>query len=134
MSGTPTVIAWSFLLLGLAACGDNAEGDACDMNNGNSDCESGLVCTPAHAVKAREAVCCPRPPATASVDACRPELDPGSFPDPDIDASFAAGGKGAGGTAGSAGAAGTGDATDGTVGDGATDARGEGSPDGAGSG
>ena len=127
-------VVFGLLLFGSAACGDNGEGEACDPGNGNTDCERGLVCTPAHAVKAGEPVCCPRAPSSPSVEACRLELAPGSFADPSIDGSFAAGGTGAGATVagGAGGSVGTADsATDGTPSGGASsDAMMDGPDDG----
>ena len=93
-------IVLGLLLVAAGACGDSGEGESCDPANGNSDCDSGLVCTPAHRVKATEPVCCPRAPAAPSVDPCQPELGTDGLPDPSIDASFAVGGRGAGGTSG----------------------------------
>ena len=134
MRAERAAVAWSLVLLGAAACGESSEGESCDPANGNADCESGLVCTPAHAVKATEPVCCPRAPTAPSVEACRSEVGAGALPDPSIDASFAAGGRGAGGTggfagsggiAGAVGSAGTEDsAIDAVTGDGSPDASG----------
>src|SRR5688572_27239258 len=50
-----------FVLWTAFACGASAEGESCDLTNRDADCEDGLVCLPAHAVRAVEAVCCPRP-------------------------------------------------------------------------
>ena len=41
------VIAASIILMGaIAACSNGGEGARCEMANGNSDCQSGLVCMP----------------------------------------------------------------------------------------
>jgi hypothetical protein len=104
-----------------AACADASEGQSCDLDEGDSDCETGLVCTPAHAVAAREAVCCPRPPTRPSSAECNPEVPKNHVSDPSIDGSFAAGGTGFGGSAGApsggaAGASGAGDGSGGAAG------------------
>jgi hypothetical protein len=67
-----------FLLLVCAGfavgCGRQGEGERCDVRNGNADCESGLVCTPASdlirvAGGENAALCCPAR-GQASVTAC----------------------------------------------------------------
>jgi len=124
MRADRAAIAWSLVVLGAAACGNSGEGEGCDPRQGNADCEEGFVCTPAHQVKAAEPVCCPRPPESASVASCHPELGAGSLPDPSIDASFAAGGTGAGGSAGAD------SAPDGLAGDGTADGPADSTGDG----
>ena len=67
----------------LAACSNNGEGERCDFDNGNDDCQDGLVCVPATAQGNRGAGygtvnppynssdrCCPLDRTTASHPAC----------------------------------------------------------------
>ncbi|MCA9597412.1 MAG: hypothetical protein KC776_29060 [Myxococcales bacterium] len=101
----------SALAIGLVAatgCGRSEEGESCDRANGNDDCAAGLVCRAGFEVKAGDSVCCPRPPAKPSTNACQPAVS--TFdPDPSVDAAVASGGSGGtGGSAGQAGAAGSG--------------------------
>lgn len=62
------------LLLG-TGCSKQAEGERCDQNNGAfTDCEAGLACIGEGQLSitgTRVALCCPIPPATPTVDACR---------------------------------------------------------------
>ncbi|MCU0657315.1 MAG: hypothetical protein MUF64_19270 [Polyangiaceae bacterium] len=53
------------------ACSRQAEGDRCDRNSGDSDCEDGLVCTN---IGASIALCCPPQGQTVNVPACIPGL------------------------------------------------------------
>jgi hypothetical protein len=101
-------------LAGSGGCsGLSEEGEACDRDNGNSDCESGLICRGEWEVRAKESVCCPPPPAKPGVDACKPQIEH-AHPDPAIDASYAAGGSGgSGGSSGTGGLDAGSDATDG---------------------
>jgi hypothetical protein len=75
-------------LMFLAACGKQAEGERCDLNSGNLDCDTGLVCRSgdqASIVSGRGvALCCPPEGVTPSVNACRAggaELPPEVRPD-----------------------------------------------------
>jgi hypothetical protein len=74
-------------------CSKQGEGERCDLNNVDLDCETGLVCrgeAELSIVGRGFAVCCPRPPLDPSVDACRggvalpPEatLPPDELPEP----------------------------------------------------
>lgn len=117
-----------------AACSNQPEGARCDRNNGNDDCESGLVCTPSSQVTygvqnpqtAGEldfGICCPpqnQGATTFTSSACFPATsapgggtggqgkDSGTQPD----AGTSAGGTGTGGTT-STGGTGTGGASSG---------------------
>ena len=59
-----------------AGCSDQGEGERCDPNNGNLDCQSGLNCIKASdlAVSKGSAdkwgLCCPANPQAATIDAC----------------------------------------------------------------
>jgi len=119
-------------LLGvLVACSDAAEGESCDLANGNDDCEEGLICRGPWDIASKEAVCCPAPPAKPSVGACGPKVK--SYePDPSVDAApippGTGGSSGTGGTGGSGGD----DAGDGAAGTAGSDgAAGSDAGDGA---
>jgi hypothetical protein len=43
---TSGVIAASIIMVAIAACSNGGEGARCETANGNSDCQSGLVCMP----------------------------------------------------------------------------------------
>jgi hypothetical protein len=61
------------ILVAIASCSDQGEGERCDVNSGNKDCASGLFCVPALdlADKSQGDRCCPET-LTASTDArCR---------------------------------------------------------------
>lgn len=138
-------LLFSFLTpLAFTSCSQSAEGESCEIENGNDDCEEGLICRGPWEVNSKEPVCCPRPPTKPSSSACEPKLNHHT-PDPSVDAApippgdSSAGGSGgtsgAGGTAGASGAAGSGgtagaagspsDAgpTDSSTGDAASDAK-----------
>lgn len=66
-----------------AACSNNGEGERCDFDNGNDDCQDGLVCVPATAQGNRGAGygtvnalynssdrCCPLPRSLGTHPAC----------------------------------------------------------------
>lgn len=64
----------------VAACSSSGEGERCQLDNGNDDCSSGLVCTRATdlplpptyqgKVPDREGRCCPSDRSTATVAEC----------------------------------------------------------------
>jgi hypothetical protein len=59
--------------IALTACSNYAEGERCELGNGNEDCTSGLVCTPKARLAAPYNVsdrCCPPDLATATAVAC----------------------------------------------------------------
>lgn len=105
-----------FAPLAFASCSSSAEGESCEIENGNDDCEEGLICRGPWEVNSKEPVCCPRPPTKPSSSSCEPKLNHHQ-PDPSVDASpippgdgsssgGSGGSSGAGGTAGAAGNAG----------------------------
>ena len=59
----------------LAACSKQGEGERCDLNSGNLDCDTGLVCRPADQLSISGtrgvALCCPQDGVEPSVNACR---------------------------------------------------------------
>jgi hypothetical protein len=59
----------------LAACGKQAEGERCDLNSGNLDCDTGLVCRSGDQANISGgrgvALCCPPDGVSPSVNACR---------------------------------------------------------------
>jgi len=50
------------------ACSNQGEGERCDKDNGNLDCQSGLICRRIGAAKYD--LCCPTADQTPSVPAC----------------------------------------------------------------
>lgn len=50
----------------MGACGNAGEGDYCEVDNGNDDCQNGLTCQPA----GTGAICCPQDPALATTPGC----------------------------------------------------------------
>lgn len=67
-------------------CAKQGEGERCDQNNADLDCEPGLVCRGEAqlSIKGRGfALCCPIAPGSTTVDACRagPQLPPEQLPD-----------------------------------------------------
>ena len=75
-------------------CAKQGEGERCDLNNADLDCEPGLVCRGEDqlSIKGRGiALCCPFGTGS-TVDACRaapqlpPEQDAGIIPEPPADA------------------------------------------------
>jgi hypothetical protein len=70
----PAVLLFSLFSFATAAvaCSNQGEGEFCDANNGNNDCQDGLECAPAPGVTggANRDRCCPMPPATPTTAAC----------------------------------------------------------------
>lgn len=80
-----------FLCLTLAACSKQGQGERCDLNNGDLDCEGDLLCKGEASLNISGrgvALCCPRVTDESTVDACRqtamlmPEGDAGPEPTP----------------------------------------------------
>ena len=69
----PLAFAFVAALTAAVACSNQGEGEFCDLNNVNNDCQSGLECVPApglsDALTSRYR-CCPIPPATPTTSAC----------------------------------------------------------------
>jgi hypothetical protein len=66
-------------------CSEQGEGERCDTNNGNYDCEPGLLCKSGAQLDVEGrgvALCCPPDEITPSVDACRAGTQ--LPPDPDL--------------------------------------------------
>lgn len=66
---TLTIAGW----LALSACSNNAEGERCQVNNNNDDCENGLLCLAASQVNPSyngSDRCCPADRALATHPAC----------------------------------------------------------------
>lgn len=59
----------------LAACSKQGEGERCDLNSGNLDCDVGLVCRSAEQLSITGgrgvAICCPPDDVEPSENACR---------------------------------------------------------------
>ena len=59
----------------VAACSKQGEGERCDLNSGNLDCDTGLVCRSAEQLSITGtrgvALCCPQDGVEPSVNACR---------------------------------------------------------------
>ncbi len=113
-----------------ASCATHGEGERCETNNNNDDCDNGLICTPGGQItivteagvnNSSADICCPPDRSQATTDICKLNpLSPGSdasLPDtgvPDATSSDSGGGD-------AASDAGSGDAT---TGDAASDAGG----------
>jgi hypothetical protein len=69
------VVALS-LVVAAPGCSRQAEGDRCDSQNGNADCEDGLVCRTAGSLNAPSDVCCPAT-GDATTAACRGQSQAG---------------------------------------------------------
>ncbi len=69
------VIALS-LVAAAPGCSRQAEGDRCDSQNGNADCEDGRVCRTAGSLNAPSDVCCPAT-GEATTAACRGQSQAG---------------------------------------------------------
>ena len=62
-----TLLVLGSCVMGVQGCGKQGEGERCDRNNVNQDCEAGLAC---REVSPGVQLCC-TDPATSTVDACR---------------------------------------------------------------
>lgn len=56
----------------LAACSNAAEGERCEIDNGNDDCQDGLVCT--QIANQNGARCCPPDRAQATTGVCQQQV------------------------------------------------------------
>jgi hypothetical protein len=63
-------LAWCPLLLTTTGCANQVEGDRCDRDNLNADCEEGLICKQVYVTGNYHYICCPVPPAPVSAAAC----------------------------------------------------------------
>lgn len=45
--------------LAFPACSNQAEGERCDVNNNNDDCQEGLICKPSTELGGSADICCP---------------------------------------------------------------------------
>lgn len=70
------IVAALFLIAAAPGCSRQAEGDRCDSQNGNADCEDGLVCRTAGSLNAPSDVCCPAT-GEATTAACRGQSQAG---------------------------------------------------------
>jgi hypothetical protein len=72
LAGSPSLATCALALCTLlgVACSKQGEGERCDTNSGNLDCESGLICR-GEAQERGVALCCPPDDTQATVDACR---------------------------------------------------------------
>jgi hypothetical protein len=70
-----TTLCAALLVVSLFGCAKQQEGERCDPNSGNLDCDTGLVCRSGDqlsiAAGPRAALCCPPEGVPPSVDACR---------------------------------------------------------------
>ncbi len=77
----PTYLSRALLLCAAlaaaTACSKQGEGERCDANSGNLDCENGLVCRTADQLNivGTGALCCPVDTVSSTVDACRTNPD-----------------------------------------------------------
>jgi hypothetical protein len=64
-----SLLAWPPLLLAVAGCGNQREGERCDERNINADCDEGLICTNPY-INGYHHICCPAPGIPVTVAAC----------------------------------------------------------------
>jgi hypothetical protein len=69
------------VLLALGACSNQSEGDVCDPQNGDNDCQDGLSCKSAPGLPNNQFRCCPSDSSQAATTAAC------SAPSPSVDAS-----------------------------------------------
>ncbi|MCL2777131.1 MAG: hypothetical protein FWD73_03935 [Polyangiaceae bacterium] len=70
---TSGVVAASIIMVAIAACSNGGEGARCETANGNSDCQSGLVCLPGKQAAPswnNADWCCPSDRSTATAAPC----------------------------------------------------------------
>jgi hypothetical protein len=125
----PALLAFAFVaaLIAAAACSDQGEGEFCDPNNGNNDCQSGLECVPAPGLSptlTNRDRCCPILPALPTTTACA--LNTNTVIDASTEVPDAPIGPGPDAEAGSASEAGPAEAAaDGPSADAPSDAKGD---------
>jgi hypothetical protein len=82
-------------LMFLSGCAKQSEGDRCDQNSGNLDCDTGLICRSGDQLGLSGrgvALCCPPDGVPPTVNACRAgatlptELEPDQPQTPVVDA------------------------------------------------
>lgn len=69
-----TFFIGALVLVSSFACGKQQQGERCDPNSGNLDCDTGLICRTADQlsiVGRGVALCCPPDDVTPSENACR---------------------------------------------------------------
>jgi hypothetical protein len=79
----PKTTVWAVMLAAAASlsCAKQGEGERCDPNSGNLDCESGLICRSGEqlnigiGVGTGFALCCPPDGVAPTVNACRAGAD-----------------------------------------------------------
>jgi hypothetical protein len=74
--GTLLFLAWAPLVAVADGCSSQHEGERCDRLNLDADCEAGLYCKRVY-VQAYHYICCPIPPAVATVATCNASGGPG---------------------------------------------------------
>lgn len=81
----PSLIACLLVALPLAlvaeGCASQGEGERCSLLNGNEDCASGLVCTPANELRGGDDGvdrCCPNDERADADPRCRPRVGSGA--------------------------------------------------------
>lgn len=100
----PLTLLGLAVALNLPACSNQSEGQVCNIENGNEDCEEGLTCISKTQLLGTSDICCP---ATGSTHpACIPDTATGGV----SSSSSASSSSGAGGTGGTGGAGGSGGA------------------------
>ena len=100
----------------MPGCSNQAEGQACSIDNVNADCEDGLVCVSKTELDTQVDICCK--PSGSTNPACIP----GNLGSSSSSSSSSSGEGGAGGAAGSGGSAGAGGSAGGSGGAGGADA------------
>jgi hypothetical protein len=128
--GTLLFLAWAPLVVVADGCSTQHEGERCDKTNGDLDCGAGLQCKRVY-VEDYHWLCCPIPPAKATIAACNASSGPppvvsdsGADADAMGGAAGTAGAAGAGGSSGTAGSGGASGAAN-DAGDAVSDGRAE---------
>lgn len=85
-----------------AGCANQAEGQACSVDNVNEDCETGLVCVSKAELNTQVDICC------KPKDSTNPACIPGNLAGSSSSSSSSSGEGGAGGSAGMGGSGGSG--------------------------
>jgi hypothetical protein len=85
---TLALLGLGVAVLGQAGCSNQSEGQRCSVENGNDDCQDGLICKSKDLLNgAQDSLCCPADSKAAVAPACRPPSQTTTPPAPTGDAS-----------------------------------------------
>jgi hypothetical protein len=133
------VLPLALAVTAVPSCARQGEGERCDIGAGregeDSDCDDGLVCTPASELGTNSDICCPPDPKTSSSPDCNGSFQgTGGGGTGGNATTTTSGSGGAGGSGGSAGTGGSGGGTASAGGGGATSTGGGGTTGSGGAG